>query len=131
MPDHFHLLITPQESIEKAVQCIKGGFSFRAKRELSWSGDVWVAGFSDHRIRDDEDYDMHQRYLAKNPVEAGLAARAEDYVYCSANGRFEVDAIPQGLKPGSVVKDGGAAKAAPFQNEGDSAEVDFPNNLMC
>ena len=53
MPDHFHALITPQESLEKAVQCIKGGFSFRAKKELSWTGEIWVAGFSDHRIRDD------------------------------------------------------------------------------
>ena len=34
MPDHLHLLITPFDSIEKSVQLIKGGFSFRAKREL-------------------------------------------------------------------------------------------------
>jgi len=33
MPDHFHLLITPRESLERAMQLIKGGFSFRAKRE--------------------------------------------------------------------------------------------------
>jgi len=34
MPDHFHLLITPahEVSLEKAVQLIKGGFSFRAKK---------------------------------------------------------------------------------------------------
>jgi REP element-mobilizing transposase RayT len=31
MPDHFHLLITPRESLERAMQLIKGGFSFRAK----------------------------------------------------------------------------------------------------
>jgi putative transposase len=37
MPDHFHLLITPATdvSMEKAVQFIKGGFSFRAKKELA------------------------------------------------------------------------------------------------
>jgi putative transposase len=34
MPDHLHLLITPFDTIEKSVQLIKGGFSFRAKREL-------------------------------------------------------------------------------------------------
>ena len=32
MPDHFHLLITPRESLERAMQLIKGGFSFRAKK---------------------------------------------------------------------------------------------------
>jgi REP element-mobilizing transposase RayT len=28
MPDHFHLLITPRESLERAMQLIKGGFLF-------------------------------------------------------------------------------------------------------
>jgi putative transposase len=33
MPDHFHLIVTPagDVSLEKAIQYIKGGFSFRAK----------------------------------------------------------------------------------------------------
>lgn len=36
MPNHLHLLITPAEkiSLEKAIQFIKGGFSFRVKKEL-------------------------------------------------------------------------------------------------
>src|SRR5258708_34602870 len=50
MPDHFHVLITPAASLELAVQCLKGGFSFRAKSELGWKGDISVAGFSGHRI---------------------------------------------------------------------------------
>jgi putative transposase len=28
MPDHIHVLITPSASLEKAVQFIKGGFSY-------------------------------------------------------------------------------------------------------
>ena len=41
MPDHFHLIITPEERIplEKAVQYIKGGYA-TAARELGLSG-VW------------------------------------------------------------------------------------------
>ena len=120
MPDHFHALITPQESLEKAMQCIKGGFSFRAKKELSWTGEIWIAGFSDHRIRDDEDYEVHRRYIAKNPVEAELTERGEVYAYCSANGRFELDAFPRGLKPGSVGVVSGGAEAPPFQNNVDA-----------
>ena len=116
MPDHFHVLITPKGSLEKAVQFIKGGFSFRAKRELSWTGDIWIAGFSDHRIRSDEDFEVHRRYIAKNPVEAGLAEQEGIYGYCSANGRFALDAFPRGLKPGSVGVASGAAEAAPFQS---------------
>ena len=62
MHDHFHLIITPSTSLELAVQCIKGGFSFRAKREFKWIGDIWVTGYSDHRIRDDEDFRIHCTY---------------------------------------------------------------------
>ena len=34
MPNHFHLLITPAEevSLEKAIQFVKGGFSYRVKK---------------------------------------------------------------------------------------------------
>jgi len=37
MPDHFHVLITPAQDVpmERAVQLIKGGFSFRVKKEQS------------------------------------------------------------------------------------------------
>ena len=117
MPDHFHVLITPKVSLEKAAQFIKGGFSFRAKRELSWTGDIWIAGFSDRRIRSDEDFEVHRRYIAKNPVEAGLAEREGIYGYCSANGRFDLDLFPRGLKPSFVGAASGAAEAAPFQSK--------------
>jgi len=117
MPDHFHLLITPQKSLELAIQCLKGGFSFRAKKELGWMGEVWVAGFSDHRIRDEADLAIHRAYIANNPVKAGLVEHAEQYAYGSANGTFEVDAFPRGLKPqNSLLTSSGAAKAAPFQS---------------
>ncbi|WP_317891678.1 REP-associated tyrosine transposase [Acidicapsa acidisoli] len=99
MPDHFHVLITPRASLEFAVQCLKGGFSFRAKRELGWMGEVWVAGFSDHRIRDDEDYRTHLAYIARNPVKARLVEQARQYPYSSANGEFDLDSFPRGLKP--------------------------------
>jgi putative transposase len=119
MPDHFHLIITPSASLELAVQCIKGGFSFRAKREFKWIGGIWVTGYSDHRIRDDEDCEIHRAYIANNPVNARLVERAEEYLYSSANGCFEVDAFPRGLKPQiSSLASIGAAKAAPFQSIG-------------
>ena len=121
MPDHFHLLVTPAASLELAVQCLKGGFSFRAKRELGWKGDIWVAGFADHRIRDVEDFEGHLAYIANNPVKAGLVECAEQYPYCSASGQFELDAFPRGLKPyNSLLASVGAAKAAPFQSKDDS-----------
>lgn len=116
MPDHFHCLLTPQKSLELAVQCLKGGFSFRAKKEFAWTGNVWVAGFSDHRIRDAKDFEIHRRYIDRNAVKGKLVERETDYAYCSASGQFELDVSPWGLKPGSEATSGGAAEAAPFRS---------------
>jgi putative transposase len=98
MPDHIHALLTPggEISLERAMQFIKGGFSFR----LKFPGPVWQAGFSNHRVKDFEDYDNHQEYIRMNPVRARLAERPEDYPYSSAGAATRLDPVPQGLKPG-------------------------------
>ncbi len=96
MPDHFHLLLTSADpfSVERAVQFIKGGFSFR----LHSARPVWQPSFTNHRIRDKRDYEHHRGYLLRNPVRAGLAARPEDYPYCSAAIAGGLDPVPPGLK---------------------------------
>lgn len=96
MPDHIHLLLTPAHeiSLERAVQFIKGGFSFRLK-----NGHVWQASFTNHRITDDEDYERHRNYIRMNPVRARLVERPEAYPYGSASAEVRLDRIPQGLKP--------------------------------
>src|SRR5215467_14103432 len=83
MPDHFHLLITPSLSLERAIQLIKGGFSFRAKKELGFGGEIWEKSFHDRRIRDWQEYCAFRRYIHLNPVKRGLVERAEDYPYSS------------------------------------------------
>ena len=51
MPDHFHLIITPIEiTLERAVQFIKGGFSFRLNKGLKLKREVWQTSFVDRRI---------------------------------------------------------------------------------
>jgi putative transposase len=115
MPDHFHLLITPSVALERTVQLIKGGFSFRVKKELGWNAEVWQRGFSDHRIRDIEDYEKHVHYIHPNPVKRHLGAVAAGYKYSSAYPGWKLDPIPQGLKPHSVMAANGTAKAVPLQ----------------
>jgi putative transposase len=117
MPDHFHVLITPRTSLEKSVQFIKGGFSYRAKKELGSNMEIWQKGFSDHRIRDTEDYLRHVAYIRQNPVRKHLCERAVEYSYSSAHPGFELDEVPQGLKPVPLDSLIGASKAAPFQNK--------------
>jgi putative transposase len=117
MPDHIHVILTPKTSLEKAVQFIKGGFSYRAKKVLGSNLEVWQKGFSDHRIRDASDYQIHQIYVQQNPVRKHLCERAEEYPYSSAGPEFERDSPPQGLKPADLDEPPAARlEGVPFQN---------------
>jgi putative transposase len=117
MPEHFHMLITPSVTLERAVQFIKGGFSFRVKKELESAMEIWQVGFSDHRIRDVEDYRIHVNYIYCNPVGRKLVESPADYPYCSAFPGSLKDEIPQWLKPHQGEQLDGAAKAAPLQEQ--------------
>ena len=97
MPEHFHLLITPQEiTIERALQLIKGGYSFRVKKELGRNFDMWQRGFTDRRVRIGE-FDGLRNYINENPVNPGLVTRPEEYAYGSASGKYELDPPPARL----------------------------------
>ena len=84
MPNHLHLLITVPGgmTIEKAMQLIKGRFSYRLKKELGYPGEVWQAGFSETRADTKESVAGYREYIAQNPVRAGLADSPGQYPYC-------------------------------------------------
>lgn len=95
MPDHVYLLLSPHVALERVVQLIKGGFSFHAKRAFEWKGDIWEPGFSEHRIRDHEDYASHMEYIRRNSASLGEGKRRFDGESCTLTLAPE----PQGLKP--------------------------------
>ena len=134
MPDHLHVLLTPNTSLEKAAQFIKGGFSYRAKKELGSNMEVWQKGFSDHRVRDASDYHQHVIYVRENPVRKHLCQRAEDYPYSSAHSGFDLDPVPQGLKPASFDERGTARlEGVPFQSKSIPSSFEggsFQNNSI-
>jgi putative transposase len=99
MPDHFHLLITPIVTLERAVQLIKGGFSFRAGKLFRVRGNIWQPSFYDRRVRDSAEYESFRRYIHFNPVKRGLVFSTEQYGHSSASGKVLLDPAPQWLKP--------------------------------
>ena len=117
MPNHFHLLMTPLVALEKAVQLIKGGFSYQAKKALGSNMEIWRRGFADHRIRDYEDYDKHRHYIHLNPVKKHLCTSPAEFQYSSSFPGWKLDPIPQGLKPEDFIGTvSGTAEAVPFQS---------------
>jgi putative transposase len=99
MPDHIHLLLTPapETSLERAMQFIKGGYSYRLRKVEKIQ--VWQESFTNHRIRDAEDYERHCEYVRLNPVRAKLVRDAEAYPFSSASPGYKLDGVPRWLNP--------------------------------
>jgi putative transposase len=95
MPDHAHLLLTPapEISLEKAMQYIKGNFSFRLKSKV----DIWERSYDSRRITDANDYTTHLVYTHQNPIRTNLVSEPSLYLYSSANPTHESDPTPTHL----------------------------------
>ena len=95
MPDHVHVLVTPTEnvSLERVVQLIKGGSSFRIKTMTN----VWERGHFPKRLEDWDGYYACVRYIEENPVRAGIVPEAGLYLFSSASRKDLVDAPPKEL----------------------------------
>jgi putative transposase len=93
---------SPTVSLERSLQLIKGGFSYQAKKELGFTGEIWEKSFYDRRVREAEDYYHFRRSIRPNPIKEGLVAALADDLYSSSQPEFVMDEVPQRLKPSSL-----------------------------
>ena len=108
-----HLLMTVHGdmTIEKAMQLIKGGFSYRLKREFQYLGEVWQRGFSEMRADDEEEIFAISGIHCPKPGESGTGriSRAISLLL-QLFGKEEGE---QGLKPGSFCSICGTTEVVP------------------
>jgi putative transposase len=92
MPDHFHAILTPSPeiSLEKSMQYIKGGFSFCLKSKL----DVWSRSFNESQILTQEKFESCKAYIENNPVRARLSESPSGYKYSSVSQQQWIDPRP-------------------------------------
>ncbi len=69
---------------------VKGGSSYRIKKELLYSSPIWVAGYHDRWIRSVDEYRIRKQYIEQNPVKARLSESPGGYQWSSASGKFKV-----------------------------------------
>jgi putative transposase len=93
MPDHLHVLLAPalDQTIERCVQLIKGGFSFAIRNDVK--GEIWQDGYHAHRITDASDYQNQLQYIANNPIRKNYSA----YPYVHPAYEDRLDATPPHL----------------------------------
>jgi putative transposase len=107
MPDHVHLLfdVDGDMTVEKAMQLVKGRFSYRLAHEFDFKGEVWQRGFSEVQVMDKAGMEKCREYIANNPMKAGLVESADDYPFSyrylamRKSGAVGNDEGVQGLKP--------------------------------
>lgn len=96
MPNHVHLILVParEDGLRRALGETHRRYSRRVNFREGWRGYLWQGRFASYPMED-----AHVRtavlYVERNPVKAGLAARAEDWRWSSA--RAHVEGTDDGL----------------------------------
>jgi REP element-mobilizing transposase RayT len=86
MPDHVHVLFTPNTDSEGAtfglsqiLNSIKGASSHVVNKALGRTGAVWQSESFDHGLRLEDSVRGAAEYICANPLRAGLVANEDDY----------------------------------------------------
>ena len=82
MPDHVHLVVSGREENADLVRFARrsrqrGGYVLRGRTE----GPLWQDGYYEHILRDHEPLARTIRYIAQNPVRAGLVEDWEQHPF--------------------------------------------------
>ena len=85
MPNHVHVLITPNRgiSISEIVHSWKSFTAKKANRLLGRTGSFWAKDYFDRFMRDNEHFARTIGYIEENPVKASLCAANEDWPFSS------------------------------------------------
>jgi len=93
MPNHVHLLVTPQVDVPGLFRRLKGASARESNKLLGQMGrPLWQDESYDRLVRSAEEFRRIEKYVLQNPVRAGLARSAEEYQWSSIS-------KPGGLKP--------------------------------
>jgi REP element-mobilizing transposase RayT len=86
MPDHLHWLfqLGDFDALAQVMQRFKGRTARALNAMSSGHSSVWQNGYHDHALRKEEDVRGVARYLAANPLRAGLVAHLGDYSHWDA-----------------------------------------------
>jgi REP element-mobilizing transposase RayT len=86
MPNHVHMLFTPNIPLAQIMKRVKGGTARLANQVLGATGRTfWQDESYDHFVRDRDEFLPIRRYIELNPVRAGLVAAPEEFPYSSAS----------------------------------------------
>ena len=88
MPDHVHVLLTPELDengntfgLAEIMHSIKSTSAHSINRALGRVGRVWQPEYVDRALRSDESLREKAEYICANPVRGGLATREDEWLW--------------------------------------------------
>lgn len=84
MGNHYHLLLeTPYANLDEGMRYLNGVYAIRFNRRHALDGHLFQGRYWAEEIVDDGELLRVVRYISRNPVEAGLCKRAEQWQWSS------------------------------------------------
>jgi REP-associated tyrosine transposase len=84
MSNHLHLLLeTPDPNLGIGMQRLQSVYAQTLNEIHGWSGHVFQGRYGAERIKTEEQLWVTARYIARNPVEAGLCAEPDEWRWSS------------------------------------------------
>jgi putative transposase len=117
MPNHVHLIAVPstEAALAEAVGTAHLHYTRRINRREDWNGYLWQGRFASFPM-DDAHLASCVRYIALNPVRAGLVGCASDWRWSSVRAHLEGRRDPL-ITPGPVSEMIGADPHAFFASD--------------
>jgi putative DNA methylase len=85
MPNHIHMLVSPNIPLPQVTKTLKSFTAKRANQMLARTGNpFWQEESYDHLVRDRAEWERIKFYIEQNPVRAGLVKEASQYRWSSA-----------------------------------------------
>jgi REP-associated tyrosine transposase len=87
MTNHFHLVIeTEHESLSTGMHQLNGGYARKFNDRHTVDGHLFEGRFRSTVIESDDQFEETLRYVALNPVRAGLCEHPSDWPWSSFRG---------------------------------------------
>lgn len=134
--NHYHLLVVPhEETVSRLMQQLNSTYCQNFNRRHGRVGHVLQGRFGSRLVQDGEYARTALRYLALNPVAAGLASAPDEWPWSSYRAVLGLDVAPEFLALqyvwsafGTSDPDVGRARLAEFVRA--AVRDDFPNPLL-
>jgi putative transposase len=107
MPTHLHLLLSPHnKNLVQIMRGLKSRTGFEIARGRGLHGPIWQERYFDTIIRRVRNFWQKLEYIHRNPVEADLVNKPEEWSWSSCRHYFKKGEGPIALDPVEFPSDG-------------------------